>query len=322
MSRIILAPMEGMVDDVLRRVLTGFGGFDWCVSEFIRVTGSTLPDRCFKRVAPELMQGAKTASGTPIRLQLLGADPVSMAENARRAARFNPYGIDLNFGCPAPTVNRHRGGAALLDEPELLFAITSAVRAAVPPDLPVTAKLRLGIRDTTKTVACVQALEAGGASELVLHARTKLDGYKPPARWEWLAVARQAVRIPLVANGEIWTVADWHRCREISGCTDVMLGRGAVADPFLALRLRGLLPETPSTEEWRLLAEPLADYWMRVQCKVAAKHAPGRLKQWLLLLRRTWPEGECLFQQIRGMRRPEEISPVLPVVSALAPMVP
>jgi tRNA-dihydrouridine synthase C len=304
--RIVLAPMEGLADDVMRRVLTAVGGYDWCVSEFVRVTDSVLPERAFRRISPELDHGAKTASGTPIRLQLLGSDPQRLAENAARAATLKPFGIDLNFGCPAPTVFKHRGGAALLDEPELLHAIVLAVRAAVPSDLPVTAKLRLGIRDTSRTLDCVQALEAGGAAELVVHARTKEDGYRPPAHWEWLGRVRAAVKIPVIANGEIWTNDDWQRCRAISGCSDVMIGRGAVADPFLARQLRG-----EAAAGWPAMRRPLLAYWAGVQHKLEARHAPGRLKYWLSLLRRRFPEAAALYAQVRVARTAAEVTALL-----------
>lgn len=173
MSRLILAPMEGLADDILRDVLTRAGRYDWCVTEFVRVTGTLLPRRSFSRVCPELLNGARTAAGTPVRVQLMGSDPDCLAENAARLAELQPAGIDLNFGCPAPLVNRHRGGAALLDEPELLHRIAAAVRDAVPRELPVTAKMRLGIDDTARALDCARALEAGGAQELVVHARTK-----------------------------------------------------------------------------------------------------------------------------------------------------
>ena len=304
--QVILAPMEGLADDVMRRVLTGVGGYDWCVSEFVRVTDSVLPLRAFKRISPELENAARTDAGTPIRLQLLGSDPHYLAANAARAAELKPFGIDLNFGCPAPTVFRHRGGAALLNEPELLYQIIAAVRQAVPRDIVVTAKLRLGIADTARTLDCVRALESGGAAELVVHARTKEDGYRPPARWEWLAHIRAAVNIPVIANGEIWTVDDWQRCREISGCEDVMLGRGAVADPFLARQLRG---EPAAT--WSLMRQPLFDYWAGVQHKLTAGQAPGRLKHWLSLLRRRFPEAETLYGQVRVARHPDQVSALL-----------
>ena len=115
MSRIVLAPMEGLADDVLRGVLTGAGGYDWCVTEFVRVTDTVLPHRCYTRLSPELARGARTKAGTPVRIQLLGNDPDMLAANAAHLARLNPFGIDLNFGCPTPLVVRHRGGAALLD---------------------------------------------------------------------------------------------------------------------------------------------------------------------------------------------------------------
>ena len=304
--RIVLAPMEGLADDVMRRVLTAVGGYDWCVSEFVRVTDSVLPERAFRRISPELDHQAKTAAGTPVRLQLLGSDPLRLAQNAARAASLKPFGIDLNFGCPTPTVFKHRGGAALLDEPELLYDIVAAVRRAVPPDMPVTAKLRLGIRDTSKTLDCVRALEAGGAAELVVHARTKEDGYRPEVRWEWLAHIRTAVSVPVIANGEIWTVDDWLRCQRVSGCADLMIGRGAVANPFLARELRG-----EPAAAWSDMPGPLLAYWAGVQQKLEPRQAPGRLKHWLSLLRRRFSEAADLYAKVRLAREPAEITAML-----------
>ena len=124
--------MEGLLDYILRDTLTRLGGVDRCVSEFIRVTNTLLPERVFTRVVPELLQGGCTRAGVPVRPQLLGSDPVCLAENAARVAGMGPYGVDLNFGCPAKVVNRHGGGAALLQEPELIATIVAAVRRAVP----------------------------------------------------------------------------------------------------------------------------------------------------------------------------------------------
>jgi tRNA-dihydrouridine synthase C len=101
------------------------------VSEFIRVSGSLLPDRVFLGYMPELLNGSRTLAGVPVRAQLLGSDPVSMAENAANLCRLNPEGIDLNFGCPAKTVNRH-GGASMLQDPEAIARLVTAVRHAVP----------------------------------------------------------------------------------------------------------------------------------------------------------------------------------------------
>jgi tRNA-dihydrouridine synthase C len=309
--KLILAPMEGLADDVLRAVLTSAGGYDWCVTEFVRVTTTLLPHSCFTRLSPELKTGSRTAGGTPVRIQLLGSDPQRMAANAAHLALLKPHGIDLNFGCPTPLVNRNRGGAALLDEPELLQRIAAAVRAAVPPAIPVTAKMRLGIEDTGRALDCALALEAGGVQELVVHARTKADGYRPLVRWEWIARIREVVRLPLIANGEVWTVADYRRIRAATGCDDVMLGRGAVADPLLARRIRDGRGEVPTEADWRVIEAMIGEFWTRVQAKLTPTQSPGRLKQWLGMMQRNYPQAEQLFRAVREARRGPEVNAIL-----------
>jgi tRNA-dihydrouridine synthase C len=306
---ILLAPMEGLLDFVLRDILTRVGGIDRCVSEFIRITDQLLPDRVFTRVVPELHTGGRTLAGVPVRAQLLGADPVCLAENAARLAGLGPAGIDLNFGCPAKVVNRHGGGAALLDEPDTLAAIVTAVRRAVPAHIPVSAKMRLGYSDDSRAVECALAIAGGGADELVVHARTKAQAYRPPAYWDRIADIRAVVRIPVVANGEIWTVDDARRCREASGCDMLMLGRGAVTDPGLALAIKADMTGTAADPvsvgiTWPALLPFLADFWHIVCTRLDARSRAGRLKQWLNFLRRRFPEAETAYQQIRMINDP------------------
>jgi len=305
---IILAPMEGLLDFVLRDILTRVGGIDRCVSEFIRVTNTLLPDRVFIRVVPELLNGGRTYAGVPVRAQLLGSDPVCMAENAACLAALGPDGVDLNFGCPAKVVNRHGGGAALLDDPELLLKIVSAVRRAVPAHLPVSAKMRLGFNDDSRAVECALAIEAGGANELVVHARTKADAYRPPAYWERIADIFEHVQLPVVANGDIWTVQDALRCREISGCTKLMLGRGMVTDPGLALAIKaGTGGPANSGMSWHTLLPLIADFWRVVCMQMERRQQAGRLKQWLNFLRRTYPEAELAFMALRTINEPAAV---------------
>ncbi len=326
---ILLAPMEGLLDFVLRDILTRVGGVDRCVSEFIRVTDTLLPERAFIRVIPELLNGGRTFAGVPVRAQLLGSDPVCLAENAARLAALGPDGIDLNFGCPAKVVNRHGGGAALLEEPELLLTIVAAVRRAVPAHMPVSAKMRLGFHDDSRAVECALALEGGGASELVVHARTKADAYRPPAYWERVADIRAAVRIPVVANGEIWNVQDALRCREVSGCHMLMLGRGMVTDPGLALAIRAAtaMPdyrprffEAPTLDsrsitgtpvstvvDWQTLLPLIAIFWNLVCTRLERRQQAGRLKQWLNILRRQYPEAESAYLALRTISDPATI---------------
>lgn len=298
--QIALAPMEGLVDDILRDVLTQVGGIDWCVTEFIRVSDRALPPPAFLKLAPELARGSRTRAGVPLRVQLLGSDPLLLAESAAAACELGAPVIDLNFGCPAKTVNRSRGGAVLLNDPELLHSIVECVRRHTPGHVPVTAKMRLGYASPHGALDCARALENGGAQQIVVHARTKLDGYKPPAHWEWVAKVQDVVRVPVYANGEIWTVEDWRRCREACGTRDVMLGRGLVSRPDLAVQIaaaeqgRDVRPLN-----WAQLQPSLQSFWHQARQKLSPRYAPGRLKQWVAMLTRSYPEATVLFDQLR-----------------------
>ncbi|BEV71100.1 MULTISPECIES: tRNA-dihydrouridine synthase [unclassified Paludibacterium] len=310
---VVLAPMEGLVDEVMRDVLTRIGGIDLCVTEFVRVTSALLPERTWLRLAPELARQARTRAGTPVHVQLLGSDPACLAENAARAAELGAPAIDLNFGCPAKSVNRHRGGAVLLDEPALLHDIVCAVRAALPPVIPLSAKMRLGFADKSRALDCALALQAGGASRLTVHARTKVEGYRPPAHWDWIARIREAVSIEVVANGEVWSVEDYNAIRRVSGCDRVMIGRGLIARPDLALQIaaqaRG---ESVVPMSWQAFLPWLQDFLQ--QCRERGEgstYPAARLKQWLGQLKRGFPEAEGLFEQLRPLREGRELAEVL-----------
>ena len=312
---ILLAPMEGLLDFVLRDVLTRVGGIDRCVSEFIRITDQLLPERVFTRIVPELHNGGRTFAGVPVRAQLLGSDPVCLAENAARLASLGPAGIDLNFGCPANVVNRHGGGAALLNEPETIFAIVSAVRRAVPAHMPVSAKMRLGYHDDSRAIECALAIANGGADELVVHARTKAQAYRPPAYWDRIADIRAAVALPVVANGEIWTVQDAAACRAASGSDMLMIGRGAVTDPGLALAIKAQMVGEQSRHSgaqspavtWPALMPLVLEFWRIVTTRLDSKAQAGRLKQWLNFLRRRFPEAEVAYQALKTVNHPAEV---------------
>ena len=317
---LLLAPMEGLLDFTLRDILTRVGGIDRCVSEFIRVTGTLLPDRVFTRVVPELNHGSRTPSGVPVRPQLMGSDPVCLAENAAKLAALQPAGIDLNFGCPAKVVNRHGGGAALLDQPELLARIVGAVRRAVPAQVPVSAKMRLGVNDASRALECALAIAAGGATELVVHARTRAAGYRPPVYWDRIAEIRRALSIPVIANGDIWTVTDAKACREASGCEMLMIGRGLVCDPGLGLAIRAesalggangdppvAAPVGPAGLAWSELLPLIHEFWQLIAAHIEPRGRAGRLKQWLNYLRRVHPQADAAFAAVRTLNDPAEV---------------
>ncbi len=307
--RIFLAPMDGLTDHIMREVLTDLGGIDVCVTEFVRITNTLLPNKVFYRACPELWNNGYTRSGVPVRVQLLGSDPVCLAENAVRAAELGAPGVDLNFGCPAKVVNRNKGGAVLLTDPENLFKIVSATRRALDGKSPLSAKMRLGYEDKSLALECAAAIEEGGAQELIVHARTKTEGYRPPAYWDWIAKIREVVTIPVIANGEVWSFQDYERCQQQSHCSDVMIGRGLISNPYLAseckARLQGLNYTDP---DWLLLHDALTVFFQRVVEEMEPQCAAGRLKQWLHYLRRHFSDAEDFFQTIRREKSPQAIT--------------
>ncbi|MFM7506091.1 MAG: tRNA dihydrouridine synthase, partial [Rubrivivax sp.] len=258
---------------------------------------------------PELLHGSRTLAGVPVRPQLLGSDPAVLADNAAVLAGLGAEGVDLNFGCPAKTVNRHRGGAVLLDEPALVHDIVAAVRRAVPAGVPVSAKMRLGHRDEERLLDNARGIAAAGASELVVHARTKLHGYRPPAYWDRIAHVREALAgrgTRVVANGEVWTADDARRCLAESGCDALMLGRGLVADPGLALAVRGL-----PAPGWAQIGPLLPLYAELVRPRVAPRHRGGRLKQWINQLRRRHPQAQALYDAVRTLHDADALEQVV-----------
>ena len=306
--------MEGVVDHLMRDMLTRVGGFDLCVTEFVRIVDQKLPQKTFYRLCPELHEGGKTPSGVPVRVQLLGQHPQWLAENALTAVELGSPGVDLNFGCPAKTVNKSKGGAVLLQYTELLHDIVKAVREAVPAHLPVTAKIRLGFEDKSLAIDNAVAIDEAGASELVVHARTKTEGYRPPAYWDWIKKIRANTRLPVIANGEIWTYEDARRCQEMSGCNDVMIGRGALAMPNLARHIR----DNEAPMSWPELAQLLIDYSGYEIYGDKGRYYPNRLKQWCGYPKRQYPQAEVLFDNIRRLQKADEIVAVLQQSAAAA----
>ena len=236
-----------------------------------------------------------------------------MAENAARAAELGAPGIDLNFGCPAKTVNRSDGGAILLREPRRVHDITAAVRAAVPAHIPVTVKTRIGYEDDALFLDIVDGIAQAGASELTVHARTKRHGYRPPAYWESIAAARERVALPVIANGEIWSIEDAQRCRAVTGCSDLMVGRGVLCRPDLP-RLIAAATACGDTVEpftWPQVLQLLRTFFALTLQHYDALCAGNPLKQWLVYLRGYYPQAALLFEQVKRLRQPDDINVIL-----------
>ncbi len=279
---LILAPMEGVTDAPMRALMAERGGFSFCVSEFFRISQDVPYARTIAQHVPELVNKSRTPSGVPIQIQFLGGHAAKLAEAAVRSVSVGACAIDLNFGCPAPTVNRNDGGATLLKHPQRIREIVAAVRAALPAAIPVSAKLRLGWESMDDIHLNADMAAEGGASWITIHGRTKTQGYTPPAYWDPIGEVRRRLHIPVVANGEIWTLDDFRRCRDITGSEHFMLGRSALADPALVHKIArelGIAAPPPAAIDWHdllarfaVLCEPYAENPQYTLC---------RMKQWL-----------------------------------------
>lgn len=306
---VILAPMEGVTDAPFREFITRTGYYDYCVSEFVRVSGNVLNSKVFKRHIPELLHNSKTQAGTPVQIQLLGGDPDRLAESALNALEAGAMGIDLNFGCPAPTVNRHDGGATLLQYPDRLEKIIRTVRDRVPSHLPVSAKMRLGFADPEAIYENAKRAEQAGASWITIHGRTKTQGYIPPAYWKPIGKVKQSVSIPVVANGEIWSIEDFRKCREESGCIHFMIGRGALARPTLAKEIRkelGLELSVSGGKAFEFTEDLNPRTWASIFTQYAElQPSEKRIKQWVRYLAHQRPVS--WWDPIKGLGSTREI---------------
>jgi len=246
--------MEGVIDHHFRTLYSEIGGVDVCVSEFIRVNDLPTPAKTLLRECPELAfanpdngQLSVTTGGVPLRIQLLGSNPETLASTAQTAVRLGASAIDLNFGCPAKTVNNSKGGSVLLKQPNLVNQIVAAVRSAVPRDIPV------------------------------------------------------------IANGEIWNVQDWLRCKEESRCNDFMMGRGLIACPDLALQIRACAAGNPHQPlQWPQVLTLLERFYKATRDAYPKRFLGNRLKQWLFYLQMHYPEAQAFFQAIKRFKQAHE----------------
>lgn len=296
--------MEGVTDWVMRDLLTSIGGIDHCVTEFLRVTERLHPYSVFEKNCPELKTGSRTRAGTPVFVQLLGGQAGPLAENAARAAEMGALGIDLNFGCPAKTVNRHDGGATLLKYTDRIYNIVKTVRAAVPAETPVTAKIRLGFDNPQSCLENAKAIEEAGATWLTVHCRTKTDGYKPPAFWEWIPKIKQTTKIRLITNGEIWNVDDFKKCQATANTEDYMIGRGAIRNPFIFSEIKSSFSEPIKRE--KPPRELVINFFEASTVHVNDHFAVARTKGWVKQLSFVHADLKPVFDEIKVLKKPSE----------------
>jgi tRNA-dihydrouridine synthase C len=277
----LLAPMEGVTDPCFRDLVLArnpastLGG---AFTEFVRVSESPTPHHVLQRhLGPRRF-------AAPVGLQLMGSDLEKLATSARNAVECGAPLVDLNFGCPAKGAIRDCAGSALLRKPAAVERVVAAVVAALP-GTPVTAKIRAGFDDASKVEDLARAVEAGGAVLLTVHCRTRAEGYQNQVDWTRIARAVSAVSIPVCGNGSVGSHADLQRMRDETGAAFVMVGRGALADPWIFSGASASRSEA---------ARFLLDYVdaMRTRPRSSAAGGIGRLKQLLC----HWRAG-ALFEE-------------------------
>ena len=245
---ILLAPMEDVSDAIFRRICRGLGA-DLCFTEFVNV--DSLLQGC-SRAARKLRLAE---DDQPTAIQIYGANPERLVEAARLAEAAGATFIDINCGCWVPSIARRGAGAGWLRDPEAMVAMAARVVRAV--SLPVTVKTRIGLgpEERMPIVELARRLEEVGVRALTVHCRTAKMGYTGTADWRWAALAQAAVRMPVVVNGDIRTAADVERALAETGCAGAMLGRGAIAHPWVFREVKALRAgrsPTPPTPPERL----------------------------------------------------------------------
>lgn len=315
-NQIILAvaPMEGVMDHTMRKLLSQIGGMDYLVSEFVRVTQYSIPAHTFKRLIPENKNKAKTEHNHPVHTQLLGSNAELMAESAFNAVAAGATHIDVNFGCPAKRVNGHGGGSVLLQTPSTLYDIMHAIRKTLPTHIPVSAKIRLGYEDEILLFDNVAAIESAGTEKLTIHGRTKKDGYKPPARWEKIGEIQDKTEMTVVANGDIIDADSLLRCQAITGCNHFMIGRGSLSNPFIYQDLRAAIQGNTIENHQRELVALFTSYTKSLQQDYDEVATLGRLKQWCGHLRF---EFDAIKENLQTLRRCKSVSELSLVIKSI-----
>jgi nifR3 family TIM-barrel protein len=258
-SRVLQSPLSGVTDMVFRRLVRRYAPKSMMYTEMV-----SAKEICHLQELPSIM--AIAADENPISIQLFDCRPDFMAEAAHKAVVEGANTIDINMGCPVNKITKKGGGSSLLRQPEVAEAIVKTVVEAV--DVPVTVKTRLGWDDQEiNIIDFARRMENQGAQMLTLHGRTRSQGYNGAANWSWIAKVKQALSIPVIANGDIFSVEAAVKCLEMTQADGVMCSRGTLGYPFLVgeidhfLQTGELLPPPDVATRLKCAKEHLLGLW-------------------------------------------------------------
>ncbi len=268
-----LAPMEGVGDHCFRKAMASIGGFDEAVRDFLRVPKNAHVKSLAK------VYNAQELAPIPLAAQLMGSDPLLMADMAAEIQARGAPRIDINCGCPSNTVTGRGAGSSLLKNPSFIFEVAQAVVKSV--SIPVTLKMRSGYEDTSLFKENLLAAQESGVRYITLHPRTKVDGYGPPARWDLIAEAKSLLKIPLVGNGDILTVQNALDMLKMTACDGLMIGRGSLINPFIFLEIKAHFAKTAFKPKWENLVIYFDTYMQAMPPDMPLKTRINKLKQLL-----------------------------------------
>lgn len=224
-SRVLQSPLSGVTDLVFRRLVRCYAAESMMYTEMVHAS-----QVCHVRELPKIMEVEDQER--PISIQLFDCRPDFLAAAARMAVREGADTVDINMGCPVNKITKNGGGSSLLRQPEVAERLVSAIAEAI--DIPVTVKTRIGWDDNEITILdFAQRMEKAGAQMITIHGRTRAQGYNGKANWEWIGKVKQVVSIPVIANGDIFSVEDAVNCLAATGADGVMCSRGTLGYPFL-----------------------------------------------------------------------------------------
>ena len=224
-SRVLQSPLSGVTDLVFRRLVRRYAPYSMMYTEMVSAS-----ELHHLRTLPKIMD--IDPDERPISIQLFDCRPDFMAEAARKAVDQGADTVDINMGCPVNKITKKGGGSSLLRDPDMAAQLVESVANAVP--VPVTVKTRIGWSDDDiNAVAFAQQMQNAGAQMLTLHGRTRSQGYNGEARWCWIKQVKEQLSIPVIANGDIFSVDAALRCLDETGADGVMCSRGTLGYPFL-----------------------------------------------------------------------------------------